>query len=90
MGHASCAFIPGAPVQGLPFLLWLPARSGGGAADKNDFPVRADAPRYTNRRVYEQGTLIRVGRTRIGVLGYPEVGWAVDLKKGQVGHLSFM
>ncbi len=34
----------------------LPARSGGGPADKNDFPVRADAPRYTNRRVYEQGT----------------------------------
>ena len=41
----------------------LPARSGGGAADKNDFPVRADAPRYTDRRVYEQGTLIRVDRT---------------------------
>ena len=41
----------------------LPARSGGGPADKNDFPVRADAPRYTDRRVYEQGTLIRVGRT---------------------------
>ena len=41
----------------------LPARSGGGPADKNDFPVRADAPRYTDRRVYEQGTLIRVDRT---------------------------
>ena len=34
----------------------LPARSGGGAGHINDFPVRADAPRYTDRRVYEQGT----------------------------------
>ena len=33
----------------------LPARSGGGASDINNFPARADAPRYTDRRVYEQG-----------------------------------
>ena len=65
VGHFECLLCH-SPAFDLAYLSTsegLPARSGGGPADKNDFPVRADAPRYTNRRVYEQGTLIRVDRT---------------------------